>query len=65
MICRFEEVLPHRSLRRECELLVVEGNVDAGLERRVKCLYAVGGEKHGAFVVFEDSEEDGDEFVSF
>ena len=38
--------------------------MDAGLEGGVDVVDAVGGEEEDAFVVFQDAEEDGDEFVA-
>ena len=51
--------------RRGAEVVVLHADVDAGLEGGVDVVDAVGGEEEDAFVVFEDAEEDGDEFVAF
>ena len=60
-----EEVDPDVSARGCAEVVVLHADVDAGLEGGVDVVDAVGGEEEDAFVVFEDAEEDGDEFVSF
>ena len=62
--CRIQEVLPDGFARLDAELLIVEADVDARLEGRVESLHAVGGQEHGALVVFEDAQEDGDELVA-
>lgn len=53
-----EEVRPDLAAGGWGEDFVVEGHVDAGLERGIEGFDAVGGEEHDAFVVFEEAEED-------
>ena len=51
--------------RRRAELFILHADMDTGLKGGVDVVDAVGGEEEDAFVVFEDTEEDGDEFVAF
>ena len=59
-----EEIDPDVPTRGPAELVVPHADVDAGLEGGVDVVDAVGGEEEDAFVVLEDAEEDGDEFVA-
>ena len=64
-LCRsVEEIDPDEAARGFTELAVPHADVDTGLEGGVDVVDAVGGEEEDAFVVFEDAEEDGDEFVA-
>ena len=59
-----EEIDPDVAARGFAELAVAHADVDAGLEGGVDVVDAVGSEEEDAFVVLEDAEEDGDEFVA-
>jgi hypothetical protein len=43
---------------------VLDSQMDARLESRIKFLRTIRGKKEDAFVVFEEAEEDGDEGVA-
>ena len=60
-----EEIDPDVAARGFAELAVPHADVYAGLEGGVDVVDPVGGEEEDAFIVLEDAEEDGDEFVAF
>lgn len=54
---------PDLSPTLKAEIIIHLAEVDSRVERGINVVYAVGGQKQETFVVFEDSEEDGDQFV--
>lgn len=52
-----EEVAPNMAAGGNGEVVIVHGDVDAGLEGRVDVVDAVGGEEEDALVVFQHVEK--------
>lgn len=59
-----QKVAPDVTSRTRAQLIVLHADMDPALKGSIDVFDAVGGEKEYAFVVFEDAQEDGDEFVA-
>ncbi len=60
-----EKVAPNVTSGTRAQLIVLHADMDPALKGGIDIVDAVGGEKEYAFVVFENTQEDGDEFVAF
>lgn len=60
-----QKVIPHMPSRTRTELIILHADMDTRLESGIDIVHAVGGEEENAFIIFKDTEEDGDEFIAF
>ena len=59
-----QEALPDHPTTRNRQIRIADGDVNSGVKGRIDGSDSVGCEEHGAFVILEDTEEDGDHLVA-
>ena len=59
-----QKVIPNMTSGTLAKLIILHADVNSALKRSIDIIHTVCREEEDALVVFEDAEEDGDEFVA-